>query len=336
MWLWLQNEHFKRSSMFFIKKYILLTERQKFLMQLCVVTLLGHVFVLLMATWLSSLLHAHQRFVISAQNRNTVYVLAPLQKQVKLSRKQSLAKSIKSSKVIDYGTYERLKKQQKKQSTKKSVMAVSPIKKRKTSKALASSLVALKQDKGSQRSKTQLTISQVEIIKEPQPQSQVVLEEIKLISSTQEQNAPITPPTQERKIADLSKDESALKTEEDLLVQEESAEQKILSDRESWSVDEDVDIDHVTFIGYEQLDTLAVQNKIQQLIQHNFKFPIGLKKDVSCEVTVLIGDKGKSKDVTMIRSSGIVVYDTAARAMLYKIEFPQEVWNKTITIVLGQ
>lgn len=349
MWPWLRNEHFKN--------FFVLTDRQKFLCKLCLFTFVGHVLVLILGTCSYFGFNEHERFVISSQHGNTVYVLTPLQKQVKSSVKQRAGSLVKSSKVIDYGTYEQLKKQQKKQTAKNTVVA-QPVKAKKTSKALTSSLAALKevnQSAQKKAQKAQITISEVKVVKNVEPEKKVTSAVIKEIDIVKDEKPIIPEPivsVKEERISEPLKQEVVAQKENCVIDQVEPQKNVAeLSSKEKAAVEssqnldkinqevlaqDDIDIDNVTFIGYEQLDSLAVQNKIQQVIQQNFKSPIGIKKDVSCELTVLVGDSGKSKKVTIIRPSGILVYDTSARAMLYKIEFPKEVWNKTITIILGQ
>lgn len=347
MWPWLRNEHFK--------KFFVLTDRQKFLCRLCVLTFIGHVLVLILGTCSYFGFNEHERFVISSRHGNTVYVLTPLQKQVKTSVKQSKESSVKSSKVIDYGTYEQLKKQQKKEVEKKNTVIAQPVQAKKKSKALASSLAALKEINQVAQKKAQITISEVQVAKKVDLEKKATSPVPKKINVVKNQKSLKTQP-----VVQLKEEKAIEPLKQDVVVQKEHNHKEScdqlkdvveLSSTETSAIEpsqnldkanqevlaqDDIDVDNVTFIGYEQLDSLAVQNKIQQMVQQNFKSPIGIKKDVSCELTVLVGDSGKSKTVTMVRSSGILIYDTSARAMLYKIEFPKEVWNKTITIVLGQ
>lgn len=348
MWPWLRNGRFKN--------FFVLTDRQKFFCKLCLLTGIGHVLILLVGTCSYFDFNEHERFVISSRHGNTVYVLTPLQKQVKSSVvKQSDKSLVQSSKVIDYGTYEQLKQQQEKQLTKKNTVKAQPVEVKKTSKALTSSLAALQEVHQSKQKKPQITISETKVAKKITAEKKIASPISKKITVVKEQkklqNKHVGGVKKEEAVQPLKQEVSEQKgnNSKDSVVQQndisesstksmpvvESA-QNIGNVHQDVVVANDIDLDHVTFIGYEQLDSLAVQNKIQQMVQQNFKCPIGIKKDVSCELTVLVGDSGRSKAVTMVRSSGILIYDTSARAMLYKIEFPKEVWNKTITIVLGQ
>lgn len=318
MWPWLRNELSKNS--------VWLTQRQQFLGRLCIFTFVCHIVVLFLAIFCYKGNRESERFVVSAQKRNTVYVLTPLQKKAKQAAisKKSQA-SVASSKVINYETYQKLKN--KKQGVKKSVPK--PASKKGSSLTLAS----LKTNKNVAKNKTNqpvlkkplMTIVDVTIV-EPEkkkPKIEVAKSVPKQEIKPEPKVEPVIELTQPEVIVESVKEEKEIVSEQ-------------IDDSSSEPDFEELDLDDVTFIGYEQFDSLAVQNKIQQVVQQNFKSPIGVGKDVTCELSVLVGPQGKSGKVTMVKSSGVRVYDVAARAMLSTIEFPKEVWNKTITIVLGQ
>lgn len=356
MWPWLRSEHFK--------KLFELTARQKFLSKLSIISFVGHVFTLAIIVYFS--FNKHERFIISSQAGNTVYVLTSLHKQIKSVGNQSFTNSKKASKVFDYETYKQLKKQQEKQELKKKIIDQS-VSSKKTSKAFANSQAALKKANQSVPKKAQITVSEIKPSKKVDPLKKdsrkktildkkvtsPVIKEINTVKDKKRKESSAALPIHEEKIiepslnqnvesrveADIKEVVTPEKPKTELLKKEESKEasfQNLDKIEQKNCLESDVDVDNVTFIGYEQLGSLAVQSKIQQVVKQNFKSPIGMKKGVSCELTVFVGDSGKSKSVTMVRSSGILVYDTSARAMLYKIEFPKEVWNKKITIMLGQ
>jgi len=327
MWPWLRSERFK--------KIVLLTQRQQFLGQLCLLTCIAHVFVVIISVFLSGRSREHERFIISAKNCNTVYVLSPLKKQIKSTSKNFSNRSSKASKVINYDTYQALKKQKSKtllpvaKKSEKSIQPA-PVKVKKQSKSLQSSLLALKKDKQPAAPKAQLTISGVKVVekKTVEPKKVVEQELIKKVEIKKEEVAPCQPKETSIEVVEKKLTEKQNIESKETMVQEELSQ--------ALAPQENLDVDNVTFIGYEQLDSLGVQNNIQQRVLQHFKSPVGIKKDVSCEISVLVGDSGKAKKVTVVRSSGILMYDVSARGAMYKIEFPQEVWNKTITIVLGQ
>lgn len=125
-------------------------------------------------------------------------------------------------------------------------------------------------------------------------------------------------------------------------IQEKKIEEKIVSKSvEEKKVDQnlqktDLDLDNVTFVGYKDLDHVMIQETIAHVVQQYFKPPAGIDSNVSVELRVQVGDQGKVSKVDVVRSSGIVVYDSSARAAVYKSALPKEVWNKAVSIVLGQ
>lgn len=353
MWPWLRSEHFK--------KVFALSDRQKFLCKLCLLTCIGHILLLALSTCSCFNFQKQERFVVSSQHGNTVYVLSPLQKQIKSPIVQSGATSTKASKVIDLNTYQKLSQASLKTESKPSLAQISvaaPLaKEKKTNTPLVKSLALKKDSKQSVQKKANITISELKTAKKAQPLKQIskkTLPEKKAalvvvkkndtdkVESLSTKSPAVLPVTEKKASVPLAQEVDLVKDKhlKPITPIEALPVEPLLDDlnkaNEESSVNDDIDIDHVTFIGYEQLDSLAVQNKIQQIIQENFKSPIGIKKGVSCEYSVFVGSDGKSKTIKMVRSSGILIYDTSARAMLYRVEFPKDVWNKTITIVLGQ
>ncbi len=299
---------------------------QLFFGQLCLATFVGHLLVLLVCVLWSWSTTQQQKFIISTQKQNLVYVLSPLKKRIASSTQTTSGskKMLQSSKVIDYQTYQNMKKnrrlgkkvlqkKEQKVSNKKQKESVKkreqPLKKTtKASKGKASlqlieSVAVSKADKKNSSKKKELAKQAAAVKSEPEVQTPVADIE----------------PAQEVKTIEKN----------DLTTAESEAE----SDQ---MVADDFDLDDVVHVGYEQLDSLGVLHTIQNTIQQHFKAPIGLKKGVCCELSVVIDKDGKPQAVTIAKPSGIILYDRSARAMLYDIDYPLQVWNKTITIVLGQ
>lgn len=333
MWPWLQNEHFKKNA--------LLTERQQFLGQLCLFALVAHLVILGIAIFFSGRTRHKDRFVVSTQKRSTVYVLTPYKKQAQQSKvRGSTISSSKASKVINYQTYQQLQKQKKsglkiKKKTKQSKSSVSATKmKKKIAEKKISPVIKKNNQEQAVLAKPKLAIVNVEVVETIDP-----VKKRSLKKHTPE-NVPV-----EKTVPKIEPKVEALKSEPIVVEQvpkdlpDSIKKEAKLAETDGEEIEqelEDIDLDDVTFIDSERWDSLEVQHKIQQKVQASFKSPIGIGKDVSCECTVLVGQTGKSSKVTVIKSSGIRVYDISVRAMLTTIEFPKEVWNRTITIVVGQ
>lgn len=276
MWHWLPSNHFN------------LNKRQRFLLSLCCVVLLGHLLLAILCMVISSGFNKPERFVVSSKKMASTLVLCPLKKRVS-KQKPVLNKDnkISSSKVIDYQTYQQQKAEQK-----------------------------------------TVTVQQVET--KPVAQvSKTKNESLKKKSVAQAAKKPTL------KVADISTKSAELKQEEKVEAKEVEAK-KVEPVKSQESKEQKIDVDDVEFIGYEQLDTLAVQHKIQQHVQEYFTPPVGMQEGTCSELTVSITGQGKVSKAVLVKSSGSLVYDNAARTAIYKTVFPKEVWNKTITIVLGQ
>ena len=276
MWHWLPSNHFN------------LNKRQRFLLSLCCIVLLGHFLLAMLCMVISSGFSKQERFVVSSKKMASTLVLYPLKKRV-AEQKPVLSKGSKTSscKVIDYQTYQKQKAEQK-----------------------------------------TLTVQQVEI-KPAAQASKTKSDSLKKKSDTQVAKKPTL------KVADISTKPIERKQEEK--VETKEVEPKKIEFAKSQELKEQkVDVDDVEFIGYEQLDTLAVQHKIQQHVQEHFTPPVGMPEGTCSELTVSITGQGKVSKAILVKSSGSLVYDNATRTAIYKTVFPKEVWNKTITIVLGQ
>jgi outer membrane biosynthesis protein TonB len=71
---------------------------------------------------------------------------------------------------------------------------------------------------------------------------------------------------------------------------------------------------------------------LQQEFARCWKPPVGMQSDCFCEITVLVGKNGTVEDMQMVRSSGVLMFDVAARGALSIMEFPRWVCSKSLTI----
>lgn len=67
------------------------------------------------------------------------------------------------------------------------------------------------------------------------------------------------------------------------------------------------------YIGRFELEALHMQEAIEQEISKHWKPPAGLAKDLSCTIKVLVGWDGVVKKSTMVKQSGVLMYDVSAR-----------------------
>ena len=298
MWHWLPSELFKDIS--FKDISFKLNKRQKFLLQLCTLVLVGHVCIALLFSLVYFGYHEHERFDVSLSKHSSVLVLSPLQKRLqhKQAHNNLQKDELSVTKVIDLQTYEQQKKLPKKQEAQATVSVESkdiPV------TAPKDKVVEKKEKLAVKAIKPTLQFAQAKDIVQPIVQS----------------------PVEKKKV---EKKAEATVAKQVVQKPEEKIEQKT----------QEIDVDNATFVGYEQLESLTIQYRIQKSVQQHFKPPVGVSKSASCELSVQVNKQGKAQQVTMSKSSGIMVYDVSARGAIRHIEFPKEVWNKTITIVLGQ
>lgn len=90
------------------------------------------------------------------------------------------------------------------------------------------------------------------------------------------------------------------------------------------------------FIGREELALLQMQAAIEQEISTVWKPPYGLSKDLTCEIIAIIGKDGKALKTIVQKSSGVLIYDVAARTALAKISMPLWAYGKEICITFKQ
>lgn len=93
----------------------------------------------------------------------------------------------------------------------------------------------------------------------------------------------------------------------------------------------------------DHLDLSLSQNKNMHGFEAEFKLlyqelsthwapPPGVPADSQCAVTVFLDRQGEIADMLVDSSSGMLVFDLAARSALSELEFPKFVWGKSITI----
>ena len=298
---WLPNALYRTSS-----------ERQRFLQEIVLFVLAVHVALIVVMIGASFFAGKGQKYTISLHQSGATYVLMPLQKHVTQSKVTSksaaTSRARKKSKVVDYDTYQHRKKSKK--------QSVAPLKQKATA-----TIASIKSQPLSKKSRVTATMvdkkpmlrkkNKIKVVE--QAVSDAVEPEIVEIPKTE----PLVPTeaaaAQVTEMLETSKDESVDQTDNG----------------------EVFDEDNVIFVGYEQLDECVIGSKIQTAIQQCWTVPIGLGAGVSCQMRVVVSDQGNAQSVTIDKSSGVFVYDSSARRALLQVEYPKEVWNKTITIVLG-
>lgn len=96
----------------------------------------------------------------------------------------------------------------------------------------------------------------------------------------------------------------------------------------------------------DHLDLALSKNKSMQPFEQEFTLlykevadhwapPAGVPAESSCMIAVSIDRAGEIDDMDIVTSSGMFIFDLAARRALSEIAFPKFVWGKSITITFS-
>lgn len=304
-----------------------ISDRQLFLQKIFLFVFLGHV-IFFVFLFLFSMSKKEDKFTILMHQAGATYVLMPLQKKVDQKNNATvISKSagLKKSQVLNYEDYLQKKGSQvskkKTQNTKESLS----LKKNKNQKTSA---------KISSKKKSSTVIASSEKHSKNNKKSQGKKDKIKLLADSQtvknNDKKSLKDTVQElSKIEEVKKDISLDK--EKILEQNLEQNNDVKKEEET----NDTSLEEVIFVGYEQFDECVISSKIQHAVVQSWTPPVGLEQGTSCEMKIVVSDKGLAESVEIVRTSGILLYDTSARTALSEIEFPKEVYGKTIKIVLG-
>ncbi len=76
--------------------------------------------------------------------------------------------------------------------------------------------------------------------------------------------------------------------------------------------------------------------QLQNVVSDAWKPPVGISDECVCDVLVMLDLQGKAKEVKIVKSSGVLIYDIAARNALQDAKMPKWTYGKTITISFKQ
>ncbi|MBP7854761.1 TonB C-terminal domain-containing protein [Candidatus Babeliales bacterium] len=293
-----------------------LSQRKIFFLQLIVLVFFLHVSIFGLYALAVFLFSTKEKFDLSLSNKAVTYVLLPLQRNAGAKKTAALDVAKKSqlkSHVITMQTY--LDKKSKQSAPKVSKATISA--KLATTKS-AKKVAQVVEEKASIKIQDTVKKNKANSLERATAKQRVVKHEIVDVDIEQ--------------IAEHKKNES-----KDVASEVKQDNQNVISalEVESNQIDESLNENDVIFVGAVELQHHMVGSKIQQTIQQHWNVPIGMEQGTSCELQVKIGDAGQAVTLQVIKSSGVLVYDSCARKTLQKIEYPKQVWNKTITIVLG-
>ncbi len=88
----------------------------------------------------------------------------------------------------------------------------------------------------------------------------------------------------------------------------------------------------VVYVGREEMEALQLQEYIQQEMAQHWSPPPGMPKESACTIKISIGFDGSITDLDVEQSSGVLVFDSAARKAASHLTPPQWAYGKTLRI----
>ncbi len=100
-------------------------------------------------------------------------------------------------------------------------------------------------------------------------------------------------------------------------------------------VPKDLNFDSGKQLGKHEQELLEEFNKLQEDIVTYWRPPSGFARDCSCVVKVVIDWQGGIDLCGIEKTSGVLIYDSAAQAALYQVAMPRWTWGKTLTLAFN-
>lgn len=85
-------------------------------------------------------------------------------------------------------------------------------------------------------------------------------------------------------------------------------------------------------VTYADARALYQQQELEKEVASRWRPPHGISQDTVCSVKAVIDGKGNVVSASIERSSGILMYDVAARSTVFACKFPQWAWATTKVI----
>ncbi len=85
-------------------------------------------------------------------------------------------------------------------------------------------------------------------------------------------------------------------------------------------------------VGYRDVDAMRRYNVLQKELVKYWRPPIGVLNGFSCKIKIFVSWDGSILEMDMIKQSGVLMYDVAARSALFAMSMPRWAQGKSITI----
>jgi len=303
-----------------------------------------------------------EKFVINSNNLSSTVVFLPLHKRVPQNKNSSQSTSLdQKRKVVSYDAYQKALQQKNKKHVKKTESKIEKkvVQAPAAKKQIDQKKQAVKVEKPVQKVKAATTLqhekSKLKVQKKASKQVEVkkVLTQSEKKSlekkSVEKKNSAIkavekvavkaqekkTEPVQDLKVDPVQEPEQPQAIEH--VVELDSVLAAIVENDHTQddTIDDDINLDDISFIGRDDLEKHEIQERIKLEIEKHWKAPIGIAKTAVCELAILVDIHGEVLQVTIQKSSGSLVYDMSCRSAVYQSQFPKEVYGKEFIIELG-
>lgn len=88
----------------------------------------------------------------------------------------------------------------------------------------------------------------------------------------------------------------------------------------------------VLYVGQQEMDALQMQDYIQKEMAQHWSPPVGMRNDISCEVKIMVACDGTIQKLEIDQSSGVMLFDDAAKRAAWKLTPPQWAYGKELTL----
>lgn len=302
------------------------------------------------------------KFVINGNKLSSTVVFLPLHKRVPQHKNNTQSTLLdQKRKIVSYDAYQKALKQKNKKRAKKTESKIEKkvVQAPAAKKQIDQKKQAVKVEKPVQKVKAATTLqhekskSKVEkkVLKKPEVKKVLTQSEKKSLEkkAVEKKNSAIKAvekvavkaqekkiePAQDLKIDDVQEVEQPQAIEPVIQVKSVLAAIVENDDSQDGTVDDDINLDDISFVGRDDLEKHEIQEKIKIEIEKHWKAPIGIAKTAVCELAILVGVDGEVLQVVIQKSSGSLAYDISCRSGAYQSQFPKEVYGKEFIIELG-
>lgn len=86
------------------------------------------------------------------------------------------------------------------------------------------------------------------------------------------------------------------------------------------------------YMGQVEMEEMNRQEELQQVITQYWRPPVGLQEGLECTLTFVVDADGNAAQVEIQKTSGVLVYDMAARMAVAQMQMPQWARGKELSI----